>query len=115
MYPLRKIDGLRFSNSILLPTLMYALKTWTYNREQQLRLCAVEMRYLRGACGVTMWESENNEKVYDECSMGSYEVKCGVMEWIKRNTLRLFGHLVNKKSEKFVEAFDRVPHRRLLK
>ncbi len=46
--------GLR--NSILLPTLMYGSETWTWNREQKSRVCAVEMRYLRGACEVTRWE-----------------------------------------------------------
>ncbi len=43
--------GLR--NSILLPVLTYRLKTWTWNRVQQSRVCGVEMSYLRGACGVT--------------------------------------------------------------
>ncbi len=40
-------------NSILLPTLTYGSKTWTWNRAQQSRVRAVEMSYLRGACGVT--------------------------------------------------------------
>ncbi len=39
--------GLR--NSILLPTLT---ENWTWNGAQQLRVSAVEMSYLRGACGV---------------------------------------------------------------
>ncbi len=32
--------GLR--NNILLPTLTYGLETWTWNRAQQSRVCAVE-------------------------------------------------------------------------
>ncbi len=47
--------GLR--NSILLPTLMYGSEMWTWNRSQQSRVCAVEMSYLRGACGMMMWEA----------------------------------------------------------
>ncbi len=43
--------GLR--NSILLPTLTYGLKNWTWNGAQQSRVCVVEMSYLRGVCGVS--------------------------------------------------------------
>ncbi len=39
-------------NSILLPTLTYESKNWTWNGAQQLRVHAVEMSYLRGVCGV---------------------------------------------------------------
>ncbi len=49
------------SNSILLPTLTCGSETWMWNRAQQSRVCAVEMSYLRGACGVTRWEGESNE------------------------------------------------------
>ena len=40
--------GLR--NSILLPTLTYRSETWMWNRALHLRVHAVEMSYLRGAC-----------------------------------------------------------------
>ncbi len=43
--------GLR--NSILLPTLTYGSENWTWNEAQQWRVCAVEMSYLKGACGVS--------------------------------------------------------------
>ncbi len=68
--------GLR--NSTLLPTLTYGSETWTWNRGQQLRVCAVEISYLRGACGVTRWERESNERVYERCGMGACAsgVKC---------------------------------------
>ncbi len=58
-------------------------------------VCAVEMSYLRGACGVTRWDGESNESVYERCGMGSQAngVNCGVVEWVKRNTLRWFGHI----------------------
>ncbi len=36
----------------LLPGLTYGSETWTWNRAQQSRVRAVEMRYLRGAFGV---------------------------------------------------------------
>ncbi len=55
----------------------------------------MEMSYLRGACGVTRWEGESNERVYERCGMGSHVngVNCGVEEWVKRNTLRWFVHI----------------------
>ena len=34
-------------------TLTYGSETWTWNRAQQLRVRAVKISYLRGACGVT--------------------------------------------------------------
>ncbi len=69
-------------NNILLPTLTYGSETWTMNRAQQSRVCAVEMSYLRGACGVTRWEGESKERVYERCGMRSHGsgVNCGVVE-----------------------------------
>ncbi len=54
---------------------------------------AVEMSYLRGACGVTRWDEESNESLYERCGMGSQAngVNYGVVEWMKRNTLRGWG------------------------
>ncbi len=43
-----------------------------WNRAQQSRVRAVEMGYLRGACGVTGWDGESNECVYERCGMGSH-------------------------------------------
>ena len=43
----------------------------------------MEMSYLKGACAVTRWEGESNER----CSMGpcANGVEwCGVVEWVKR-------------------------------
>ena len=59
----------------------------------------MEMSYLRGACGVTRWEDESNESVYERCGMGpcAHGVKCGVVEWVKIDTLRWFDHIEEKK------------------
>ncbi len=51
-------------NSILLPTLTYESENWTWSRMQQSRVRAVEMSYLRGACGVNRWDGVSNESVY---------------------------------------------------
>ena len=84
---------------------MFGSETWTWNRAQQSIVHAVEMSYLKRVCGLTRWEGESNETVYEGCSMGPYVngVKCSVVEWVKRNTLRWFGHMERKKSEEFVK------------
>ncbi len=53
-------------NSVLLLTLTYGSKTWTWNRAQQSR---VEISYLRGAYGVMRWDGESSESVYERCGM----------------------------------------------
>ncbi len=77
-------------NSNLLLTVTYESETWTWNRTQQPRVHAVEMSYRRGACGVTRWDGESNERMYERCGMGSHAngVNCGVVEWVKRNAMR---------------------------
>ncbi len=70
-----------------------------------LTVHAVEMSYLRGACGVTRLDRESDEGVYEKCGMGSQAngVNCGVVEWLKRNTLRWFGHIERMGSEELVK------------
>ena len=43
--------------------------------------------------------------VYEICGLGNCAnaVKCEVVEWVKRNTLRWFGHIERMKSEEFVK------------
>ena len=43
----------RLRNSIFLPTLLYGLEAWAWNRTHQSRVRAVEMNYLKGTWGVT--------------------------------------------------------------
>ena len=72
--------GLR--NSILLPTLTYGSKNWTWNGVQQSRVRAVEMSYLRGACGVSRWDGLSNVSVYESCGTRVWKwggVWCGGM------------------------------------
>ncbi len=65
---------------------------------------AVEISYVRGACGVTRWDGESNESVHERCGTGSQAngVKCGVVEWVKRNTLRWIGYIERMGSEESV-------------
>ncbi len=96
MYPYRLRGALR--NNILLPTLTYGSETWTLSRSQQYRVTAVEISYLRGACGETRWEGEDNGSVYkrSETRTRANGVMCLEVEWVKRNTrntLNWFGHV----------------------
>ncbi len=83
-------------NSVILPTLSYTSETWTWNAAEQLRIRAVEMSYLRGACGVSRWDRESNEDTYRSFGMSKTAVgrNCGVVEWVKRSTLRWYGHVI---------------------
>ncbi len=97
--------GLR--NSILLPTLTHGSENRTWNGAQQLRVSAVEMSYLKGVCGVSRRDGLSNESVYERCGMtlcGS-GVGCGVVEWVKRSTLRWFGHTERMGTEEFVKVY----------
>ncbi len=40
-------------NTVKVPTLTYASKTWAWNESQRSGVQAVEMSYLRSACGVS--------------------------------------------------------------
>ncbi len=54
---------------------------------------------------MTRWDGESNGIVYERCGMGSQAngVHCGVVEWVKRNTLRWFGHIERMGSGEFVK------------
>ncbi len=76
-----------------------------WNAVKQSRVCAVEMSYLRGASGVTRWDGKSNKSVYERCGMGSRanRVNCSMLERVKRNMLRLFGHTERMLSEEYVK------------
>ena len=82
-------------DSIIVPTLTYASETWVWNEGQRSRIQAVEMSYLRGACSLSRMDGESNESVYGRFGMSvkGEGMNCGVVEVVKRNTLRWFGHL----------------------
>ncbi len=66
---------------------------------------AVEMSYMRGACGVSRWDGLSNESVYERCGMRrrGIGVECDVVEWMKRSTLRWFDHIERMENEEFVK------------
>ncbi len=60
-------------NTVIVPTLTYASETWTWNESQRSRVQAVEMSYLRSACGVSRMDGMSNESVYEDF----WNVSCG--------------------------------------
>ncbi len=82
-------------NTVIVPTLTYASETWAWNKSQRSRVQAVEMSYLRSACGVSRMNGMSNESVYEHCGMSHVGEgkKCGVVEEVKRQTLKWFGHM----------------------
>ncbi len=67
----------------------------------------VEISYLRGTCGANRWDDASNESMYERCGMRGRDsgVGCGVVEWVKRSTLRWFGHIERMVNEEFVKVY----------
>ncbi len=57
-------------------SIRYASETWTWNAAQQSRIQAVEVSYVRGACGVSRWDAESNEDMY-----GRFDMSKAAVEW----------------------------------
>ncbi len=62
----------------------------------------MEMSYLRSACGVSRMDGMSNENVYERFGMchGGEGKKCGVVEEVKRQTLKWFGHMERMEESK---------------
>ncbi len=61
----------------------------------RFRVQAVKRSYLRSACGGSGMDGMSNESVYERfgmCQMGEGK-PCGVVEEVKRQTLKWFGHM----------------------
>ncbi len=82
-------------NTVIVPTLTYASKTWAWNESQRSRVQAAEMSYLRSACGVNRMDGMSNESIYERFGMCHVGVgkKCGVVEKVTRQMLKWFGHV----------------------
>ncbi len=65
------------------------------NVTQKSKIQTVEISYLRGGCGVSRFDSENNESAYGRFGMFNKVegMSSGVLEVMKRSTLRWFGHM----------------------
>ncbi len=62
-------------NTVIEPTLTYASETWAWNESQMSRVQAVEISYLRSACGVSRMDGVSNESVYEHFGMCNVGVR----------------------------------------
>ncbi len=57
--------------SIIIPTLMFVSETWTWNCYIS-RIKAMEMSYLKGACGLNRMNGKSNESMYKKFGLSIY-------------------------------------------
>lgn len=52
------------------------------------------------------WDGESNEGTYERCGMEACAsgVKWQVIEWVKKSTLRWFGHIGRMESKEFLKS-----------
>ncbi len=82
-------------NTVIVPTLIYMQAKHGPGMSQRSRVQAVELRYVRSACGVSRIDGISNESVYERfgmCHVGEGK-KCGVVEEVKQQTLKWFAHV----------------------
>ena len=85
-------------NRVLIPTLTYDSEAWNWQRKDESRLNAVEMRSLKRMCGKTMYDRIKNVDIRKEC-----KADVSVMNRIKKGTLRWFGHVERMNEERSVK------------
>ncbi len=68
---------------------------------------AVEMCYLKEACGATRWDGESNGNVYERLGIEAHanEGMCDV-QWVKRSSLWQFVHIERMHSGWFVKEVN---------
>ncbi len=67
-------------NTVIGPTLTHGSETWAWNESQRSRVQAMEMSYLRSACGVSRMDGMSNGSMYERFGICHVcEGKCGVV------------------------------------
>ena len=51
-------------NAVLVPTLLYGSETWVLQTKNERKMNAVEMRFVRSICGVSLADRIDNEEVH---------------------------------------------------
>ena len=83
-----KKGRLAVHRGVLVPTLMYGSECWVWQKKNESRIWAVEMRALRSMCGVSIVDRVRNEVIRERCGM-----KEDVVTRIDKGMLRWFGHV----------------------
>ncbi|GBP32165.1 hypothetical protein EVAR_80933_1 [Eumeta japonica] len=79
---------LAIHNGVPIPTLMYGSESWVWQKKNESRINAVEMRSLRSICGVSRKDRCRNSDVRERCGL-----KENVVTRVEGGMLRWFGHL----------------------
>lgn len=74
-------------NTIYKPILTFGCESWTLTKQQESKIQASEMKYLRGIMGITKRDRIRNEEIRKELEVDP------VKKTIERQQLRWFGHL----------------------
>ncbi|KAG7312683.1 hypothetical protein JYU34_001045 [Plutella xylostella] len=73
---------------VLVPTLMYGSESWVWQKKNESRVNAVEMRSLRSMCGLKL-----NDRIRNSIIRERVGVKEDVVTKIEKGMLRWFGHI----------------------
>lgn len=75
-------------DGVLAPTLMYGSECWVWQKRNESRINAVEMRSLRSMCGLTLNDRIRNSVIREKCGL-----KEDIVTRIEKGMLRWFGHV----------------------
>ncbi|CAG4960734.1 unnamed protein product [Parnassius apollo] len=82
-------------NAVLVPTLMYGIESWVWQKKHEIRINAVEMRSLRNMLRLNLNDRVRNCVIRDKCGMQD-----DVVTRIKKGMLRWFGHVERMNEER---------------
>ena len=77
---------------------IYGSETWNMSASDRTRLEVVEMKCLRGICGLTRLDGVRNVDIKTRCELG---VSIGTK--VEKNILRWFGHVERMSDERLVK------------
>lgn len=79
---------LAIHEGVLIPTLTYGSECWVWQKKNESRLNAVEMRSLRNMCGLRLVDRVRNSVIREKCGL-----KEDVVMKVRKGMLRWFGHI----------------------
>lgn len=87
---------------VLVPTLMYGSDSWVWQKKDESKINAVEMRALRSMCGVKISDRIRNSVIRERCGM-----KDDVVTLIEKGMLRWFGHVERMDESRLTSQINR--------
>ena len=86
----------------MIPTAVYASKTWSLSAQEKRKIEVFEMMSLRNICGIRRVDRVRNAIIKERCGC-----EFSVLERIDRNVLRWFGHVERMGEERLVKRVYR--------